>query len=495
MQGTYAARSVGSVSYLNYSREVAVPEGADSYLSFWARDTSSADSWYGGLQVDVSVDGGVSWGTLWAQYDPQIAEDWSVYQVSLSAYKGRTIRLRLASKYCSDMAVDYIAIGEEIPAPPNLYSPANLTITDQQRPFLTVRNAVDPQGDQITGYRFEVYRDATLTNLVAQVPVVAEGTSYTSWQVDVNLPFEARYWWRARATDIKGNVSDWMTAAVFQVSVSNQPPAAPDIALPAQGDVLADLNELMIWYPAVDPNSGDSVEAYHLQIDDHADFSSPGVDVVDLASPIMSALSGGSPAAAIIMPLSALTGADGLPRGTNLYWRIRARDRFFAWSAWSTAEHFSLALRFADWRQGRFTAGELADPLVSGSNAAPRGDGIPNLLKYAFNLDPAVATTGAGRFLTEGTGAAGLPCMRIEQAGGLRLRIEFVRRRNAADLLYEPQFCTSLTAVEGTPNGWAVPTATETVTAIDADWERVVVEDQPPPGAASRFSRVRVTVP
>ncbi len=420
-------------------------------------------------------------------------------QVSLAAYKGRTIRLRLRNQYAhpgtyGDMAVDYVAIGEEKPSAPQLHTPANFTVTDQQRPFLTVRNAVDPQGDQITGYRFEVYRDATLTNLVAQVPVVAEGASYTAWQVDVDLPFEARYWWRARATDIKGNVSDWMAAAAFQVSVSNQPPAAPGIALPAQGDVLADLNELLIWYPAVDSNSGDSVEAYHLQIDDDADFSSPGVDVVDLASPIISALTGGSPAAALVMPLSDLTGADRLPRGTNLFWRVSARDRFFAWSAWSPVERFSLALRFVDWQQLRFTAGELADPLVSGLSAAPRGDGIPNLLKYAFNLDPAVAATGAGRYLTEGDGAAGLPCMRVEPAGGLRLRVEYVRRRNAADLLYEPQFCTSLTAAEGAPGGWAAPTAAEAVTVINEDWERVVVEDQPPPGAASRFSRVRVTL-
>jgi hypothetical protein len=40
------------------------------------------------------------------------------------------------------------------------------------------------------------------------------------------------------------------------------------------------------------------------------------------------------------------------------------------------------------WRFGRFSAGELGNPLVSGDSADPDGDSAKNLLEYALNLDP-----------------------------------------------------------------------------------------------------------
>jgi hypothetical protein len=41
-----------------------------------------------------------------------------------------------------------------------------------------------------------------------------------------------------------------------------------------------------------------------------------------------------------------------------------------------------------DWLRANFSAAQLADPAISGDAADPAGDGIPNLLKYALDLDP-----------------------------------------------------------------------------------------------------------
>src|SRR5690606_18770995 len=41
---------------------------------------------------------------------------------------------------------------------------------------------------------------------------------------------------------------------------------------------------------------------------------------------------------------------------------------------------------FADWQGDNFTANELADPSISGPDAAPAGDGVKNLLKYALGF-------------------------------------------------------------------------------------------------------------
>ena len=44
----------------------------------------------------------------------------------------------------------------------------------------------------------------------------------------------------------------------------------------------------------------------------------------------------------------------------------------------------------SNWKAAHFTSVELTDPTVSGANANPTKDGIPNLLGYAFGLDPKV---------------------------------------------------------------------------------------------------------
>lgn len=49
-----------------------------------------------------------------------------------------------------------------------------------------------------------------------------------------------------------------------------------------------------------------------------------------------------------------------------------------------------LLLGSADWRQFAFTPTQRADPTISGWDADPDRDGLPNLLEYAFGLDPLV---------------------------------------------------------------------------------------------------------
>jgi len=46
-----------------------------------------------------------------------------------------------------------------------------------------------------------------------------------------------------------------------------------------------------------------------------------------------------------------------------------------------------------EWKSNVFTEAELADPTISGDNADPDGDSIPNLLEYAFNLNPKTSNT------------------------------------------------------------------------------------------------------
>ena len=45
---------------------------------------------------------------------------------------------------------------------------------------------------------------------------------------------------------------------------------------------------------------------------------------------------------------------------------------------------------YSEWAATYFEVGELADQNISGKSADPDGDGIPNLLEYAFRLNPEI---------------------------------------------------------------------------------------------------------
>lgn len=134
------------------------------------------------------------------------------------------------------------------------------------------------------------------------------------------------------------------------------------------------------------------------------------------------------------------------------------------------------------WLSSFSLAGFDALPLAS-----PAEDGIPNLLKYAFNMNPTVSYTGDQRLLGPGTGESGLPVIRVtERNGEDRLQIEFVRRRNTDSPVYQPQVSDDLV-------DWQPLDTIPSVTEIDDQWERVVVDDLlPRDERGNRFVRVLI---
>jgi hypothetical protein len=85
------------------------------------------------------------------------------------------------------------------------------------------------------------------------------------------------------------------------------------------------------------------------------------------------------------------------------------------------------------WRAEHFTAAELADAAVSGDAADPDGDGIPNLVEFAFNLDPRV------------TSHPNLPRAFLQDVSGQdRLQIQYTQRNAPAGVKYALQTSSDL---------------------------------------------------
>jgi len=114
------------------------------------------------------------------------------------------------------------------------------------------------------------------------------------------------------------------------------------------------------------------------------------------------------------------------------------------------------------------------------------GDGLSNLVEFAFNLNPFEAKVPS--FLAGAT--AGLPFIRAENIGGRRLTIEYPRWNSATNpgISYSAEFVNSLTGA------WSARGGTPSVTPTsNANIERVRVEDSVA-NQPSVFGRVKITL-
>ncbi|MCC6821969.1 MAG: hypothetical protein IT579_14660, partial [Verrucomicrobia subdivision 3 bacterium] len=323
--------------WLTLAGELNLTNAVDPQLTFWVRGYL----WhYSGLRFQVSTDGGLTWAELAAvNLDTGFNADWTRKQVALTSYTNQTVRVRFqtwsynGSAPDEDIFLDNIGIGEFAPSAPSLHSPRDQGIVGVLRPTLIVNNAIDYQGDPVS-YRFEVYADAGLSNLVAQVPVMAAGWNTTAWQVDVNLLDHAQYWWRCLASS-GPNISPWMPATSFYINHTNRAPFA--VVIPSGWLTLSNTDGVLTWYPTTDPDPGDYVLAYQVQVDDDPDFGSPVIDQGDVQLALPEELTSWL---SVSLPLKEFVGADHLQAGHRYYWRVRAVDSYYTLSEWPAGEHW-----------------------------------------------------------------------------------------------------------------------------------------------------------
>lgn len=139
-----------------------------------------------------------------------------------------------------------------------------------------------------------------------------------------------------------------------------------------------------------------------------------------------------------------------------------------------------LPMPFAQWQSTKFTAGELADPLISGDLADPNQNGVLNLLEYAFDLDP--------KGVQQPWGSGALPVSEVMGVDGVnRLTLSYRPSANVSNLTYIVEVSDNLTEWD---------TGTEYVELISAPGAvPVVMADKTAvngAGVGRRFIRLRV---
>jgi hypothetical protein len=154
----------------------------------------------------------------------------------------------------SDVSAFFVNTVNDPPTAPALANPSDGAGVNVFTPTLSVYNATDPDKDVLT-YDFEVYADATMTNLVAAESGVGSSEfGVTAWTVPVALAENETYYWHTRAFD--GDLySGWMPTASLMVNTANDAPGAPALSSPLDGSSVATLNPTLSVTNAVDPDS------------------------------------------------------------------------------------------------------------------------------------------------------------------------------------------------------------------------------------------------
>lgn len=172
----------------------------------------------------------------------------------------------------------------------------------------------------------------------------------------------------------------------------------------------------------------------------------------------------------------------GLSSETTYYFAVQAYDDTNQVSELSSVVSFVIPAAvgsFDTWAANGALGGAAADAMAS-----PFGDGLPNLVKFAFNLNPSAADS---RVLAPSVGMAGLPSYALDRSGAQPFfTVEYVRRK-LSGLVYTPRVTSDF-------KNFTTMTGTTSVTPIDDNWERVKI--QMPAGSYPRlFGRVDVTLP
>jgi hypothetical protein len=463
---------------LTLARELDLTTAVDPQLTFFIRGTLN---YYSYFRVQVSTDGGLTWPDLSALnrdsgFDSSVWIKQQLLRVSLESYIGKKIRLRFltGSSYgyqpASDIFLDNIGIGEAAPGAPVHVTPLQGQSVEIIRPTLTVSNAIDYQSDALT-HQFEVYADAALTQLVAQIPSVASGATTTSWQVDVNLTDHAPYWWRARASD-GTNTGQWSNAVVFNINEFNNPPLTVMIIGPANDSLLIDGNGLLAWFQTFDPDLGDQIRDYQIQIDNDYLFGSPEVDFSGITVPPET----DGPGLLAAVALDDLPGTGALPSG-RWFWRIRGRDTRFASGAWSEGyAYFRLPTFYQRYLRSLYPDPDWFLENVSNPGADPDGNGVGVLMEFACAIAPGAEPGDR------------LPRpIEVTIEGERHQGFEWTRRK-VSELNFVLEASTDLVR-------WTTDTraSVEVLHSVDALSERVRIVDPDPVGSHfTRFIRMHV---
>ncbi len=213
------------------------------------------------------------------------------------------------------------------PTTPVLDSPVGgETLADTTVPLM-VQNSTDRDGDTLS-YEFELHEDTT-DGEPSQTGSVPEDSSGMSGWLTGEITENALVYWRARAFDgnAQNGYSPWSDWETFRVDTVNEPPAAPEVVKPTEGETVPVVEPRLSASVPEDPE--DDALTLFFEVASDAEFnsvvaSSDGIDATDVATTVE------------------WTTTPALEGGAQYFVRARAVDEHGVEGPWSEIVGFSV---------------------------------------------------------------------------------------------------------------------------------------------------------
>jgi hypothetical protein len=189
----------------------------------------------------------------------------------------------------------YVTIDTEAPATPVLSSPADASTTTSPQPSFSWTAS-----DGASGYEMQLD--------ITDPPLATVSNSSVRSFKPPSVLLTRTYYWRVRAFDLAGNVSDW--SATFSLVVDSAPRVAPIS------------NRYTTHMPTLTWGRTSWATEYEVVVDNNSNFRSPEFNTT--VSGLEQAITTGH-----------------LDNGTY-YWRVRARRPDDRWGPWSSSEQFAV---------------------------------------------------------------------------------------------------------------------------------------------------------
>lgn len=213
----------------------------------------------------------------------------------------------------------FINLFNDAPNSFNLIHPDPEAEVASLTPTLTWNNSIDKDGD-VVSYGVTIYKDASLSEIIAQVLDLKENVSgSTSWIDTVPLVNHTTYYWKAVAKDSLGATTQSF-ARPFVVNTGNVAPTSPVILSPKSNSQSVDVNTELKIQNSTDADF-DPV-TYVFEIDTANTFDSSAKENSGVLS-------------AGVQTTSWTTGA--LIENQHYWWRVKAQDGR-ADSAWVVSD-------------------------------------------------------------------------------------------------------------------------------------------------------------
>jgi len=221
------------------------PEGANVEYVLQINTDESFDS---STNMSFTVPQGHEEFVRWTS--EEILEDNTVYYWRVSSHDG------LLSSDWSDSSF-FLNTQNDVPTSPTVANPALGSVVEVLQPLMVINPSQDLDHDALK-YRFQLYSDEELMDLVVEASV-----DDTQWQVAEVLSDNSFYYWRVRAEDEHGAVSDWSQIHSFFVNDKgvNDPPYFQFI-LPSSEVELIDGEVLIQWMDS-DPDSNAQISLWY----------------------------------------------------------------------------------------------------------------------------------------------------------------------------------------------------------------------------------------